>query len=129
MELRNLEWLAATDVGAGKFVVAAHHVRLGFGKAGPVPFVRVTGQLRPFPPYDPAHLVLARLPALGAGKRVLPHFSCFVEKLAFFHVIRPSDAPLQRQNSIAGRRRFQFPEKVLAGAFASLQSIPYSSLA
>jgi Tol biopolymer transport system component len=72
LQLRDLKRLAAAHVGAGQLVVAAHHVGLRLGKAGAVALVGVAGQLRPLAPHHPAHLVFAGLPALGAGKCVLP---------------------------------------------------------
>ena len=125
MELRNLEWLAAADVGAGELVVAAHHVRLRLGKARAVAFIGIARQLGPLAPNYPAYLILAGLPALGAGKRVLPHFSCLVEEFAFFHFDPALGCATPLKESLAGLCRFKFPLKLLRGGFrfASISSI------
>jgi len=129
LELRNLEWLAAADVGAGELVIAANHVGLGLGEAGAVAFVGVARQLGPLAPDYPAYLVLAGLAAFGTGKSVFPHFSCFVEEFTFFHWIRPLGraTPPAKLNS-GGAQILIPPKNYRAGAFASLQSLPYSSL-
>src|ERR1019366_2918569 len=85
LQLRDLEGLAAADVDAGQLVVAAHHIRLRLGESAPVPLIGVARQLRPFPPHHPGHLVLARLPALGAGEGMRPLFRRLVEKISLFH--------------------------------------------
>jgi hypothetical protein len=88
LQLRNLKRLAASDVGAGNFVVAAHHVGLCLGKAGPVALVRAAWQLRPFAADHPADFVFASLAALGAGQRVAAKFCSLVEKIPLFHSLR-----------------------------------------
>src|SRR5579859_2611032 len=85
LELSNLEWFAAADVGAGEFVVAPDHVGLRFCEARPVALVGAARQLRTLAPDHPGHLVFCRLAALGAGQRMGTHLSCFVEKIPFFH--------------------------------------------
>ena len=88
LQLRDLKWLAAADVGAGELVVAAHHVGLRLGKAGSVALIGIAGQLRTFAAYYPRNLVLGRLAALGAGKVVAALFGGLDEKFPLFHGLR-----------------------------------------
>jgi len=88
LQPRNLERLAAADVGAGQFVVAAHHIGLRLGEAGSVALVGVARQLRPFAANYPGNFVFPRLAALGAGQGVAALFRRFVEKFPLFHGLR-----------------------------------------
>lgn len=81
----DLEGLAAADVGAGKLVVAAHHIRLRLGEPGTIALVSVARQLRFFAANDPGDLIFPGLPAFGTGQGVGAHLSGLVEKLPFFH--------------------------------------------
>ena len=85
MELGDFEALAATDVGAGKEIVAADHVWLGLGESGAIAIVGVAGQLGALAADDPADLIFAWLAAMGTGQGVSLGFVGFGEKFAFFH--------------------------------------------
>ena len=85
LQPRNLERLAAADVGAGQFVVAAHHIGLRLGEAGSVALVGVARQLRPFAANYPGNFVFPRLAALGAGQSVAALLRRLVEKFPLFH--------------------------------------------
>jgi len=86
LEASDFKRLAATDIYAGELVVAPDHVRLRFGKPGAVAFVRMAGKLGALTTNDPGDLVVAGLPALGAGEVVSASFGGLVEKIPFFHV-------------------------------------------
>jgi hypothetical protein len=96
LELGDLEWLSASDVGARQLVVTSYHVRLRFGEAGAIAFVGPTGQLGPLTAHDPSDLIFAGLPALGADKSVWSQLGSLVEKVAFFH-----DSPPGRNSPLA----------------------------
>jgi hypothetical protein len=85
LQLGDFEAFAAANVAAGYEVISAHHVGLGFGEAGPVSFIGVAGQLRPFAPHNPIDLVLAGLAAVRADKGMSFGFIGFGKKIAFFH--------------------------------------------
>src|SRR6266571_4542608 len=79
--------LAAADVFAHDHVVAADHIRLGFGELGAVAFVGTAEKLLLLGAHQPCELILTSLAAVGTGKRVgFPGF-LFVEKIALVHLI------------------------------------------
>jgi len=81
----NLEALAAADIAAGHHVVAADHVWLGLGEAGPVAVVGIARQLSPLAPDDPIDRVIAWLAAVWADQGVGSLLIGFCKKIAFFH--------------------------------------------
>jgi hypothetical protein len=85
LELSDFKAFAAANVAAGDHVVAANHVGLGFGEAGPVALVGIAWQLSAFAPDNPVDDVVAGLAAMGANEGVSFLFVGFREKFAFFH--------------------------------------------
>jgi hypothetical protein len=85
LKLGDFEALAAADVAAGYEVVAADHVGLGFGEAGPVALIGVARQLGALAAHDPVDLVIAGLSAVGADQGMRFLLIGFGEKFAFFH--------------------------------------------
>ena len=85
LQLGDFKTLAAADVGAAYEVVAAHHVGLGFGKAGAVALVGIAWQLRALAANDPVDLIFAWLAAVGANQSVSLLLVGFGKKIAFFH--------------------------------------------
>ena len=85
LELCDFKRLTTAYIGARQFVVPPHHVGLRLGEPRSVPLVRPARDLRPLPPYNPCHLVLRRLTALGAYKRMRAKLRRFVEKIPLFH--------------------------------------------
>src|SRR6185312_12693526 len=87
----DLKALAATNVLAADNVVLPHHVGFGFGEAGKVLLVGVSGRLLLFVPDEPGELIFAGLVAVRADQGVGPHLRSFVKKVAFleWHMAQP----------------------------------------
>ncbi len=86
MHSGNFKALAAADVLAHHHIVATDHVRLRFGKLGPVTLVGSAGELLLLGPYQPCQFVLAGLAAVRTRKRVCFLGFFFVEKIALVHL-------------------------------------------
>src|ERR1700679_2404624 len=71
LELGDLEWLAAADVGAGELVVTPDHIGLGLGKSRAIALIGVAGNLRTLAAHHPSDFVLGGLAAFGAGQVVV----------------------------------------------------------
>src|SRR5579863_4414155 len=85
LQANNLERFAAADVGAGQFVIAAHHVGLGLGETGAVALVRLARQLRSLAADDPRNLVFVGLPAFRTGKDVRAQLRALGKEFPLFH--------------------------------------------
>ncbi len=81
----DFEAFAAADVAAGYHVIAADHVGLGFGEAGPIAVVGVARELGAFAADYPLNLMIGGLAAVRADEGVSARFVGFCEKIAFFH--------------------------------------------
>lgn len=92
MQGRDLKTFAAANVLASDHVIAAHHVRLRFGKTGTVSLVGVPWKGILLATYDPRQLVIAGLPAVGASECMGPLLYGFIKEIALFHDVSLSSA-------------------------------------
>jgi hypothetical protein len=81
----DLKWPAASRIDAGNLVVATHHVALRFGELGAVALIGAARHLAFLAAHQPLQLILARLAAVRAGKRVLARLRPLVKEVAFVH--------------------------------------------
>jgi hypothetical protein len=118
LEACDFEWFAAANVRARELVVPAHHIRLRFGEFGAISFICVARKLGTFAADYPRDFVFAGLAALGAGQVVGSCFCCFVEKIAFIHLLTtPVCEEARRGSAGAAPHEIEPGIPALAGLF------------